>query len=70
LTRGNFGVTRIESVDKKYTTDADHITTSKKSFEITLNDEALGSAGKEYIAATILHEVLHAYFASRPNFAE
>jgi hypothetical protein len=52
------------------TTDADHIPTSKKSFEITLNDDALVGAGKEYIAVTILHEVLHAYFASRPNFVK
>jgi|GEM_PF-1479113 len=33
-----------------------------KKYQITLNDAALSGAGQEYIAVTILHEVLHAYF--------
>jgi hypothetical protein len=31
-------------------------------FSITLNDDALKNASMEYVAATILHETLHAYF--------
>lgn len=39
------------------------------SLRITLNSATLPSASKEYITATILHEVLHAYFRkSRVGF--
>lgn len=31
------------------------------TYIITLNSEALGSASKEYVMATIFHELLHAY---------
>jgi hypothetical protein len=33
-----------------------------KKYQIALNDAALSGAGKEYIAVTMLHEVLHAHF--------
>lgn len=48
------------------TRDADEgygsISGEYKNLRITLNTPQLATASKEYIAATIMHEVLHAYF--------
>ena len=40
---------------------ATFFTSTKVTFMITLNDGALASASKEYIMATVFHELLHAY---------
>ena len=45
--------------------DGDHIMLNSENHEITLNNNALTGASQNYIAATILHETIHALLGSQ-----
>lgn len=50
--------------------DADHAHGNATTYQITLNDDALVGASQEYIAATIMHESIHALLFSQGKRGE
>jgi hypothetical protein len=49
---------------------ADATTSWGTTFDVTLNNDALVGASQEYIAATIMHETIHALLASQGKRGE
>jgi hypothetical protein len=56
------GLTDPLAIDGPKRPDNSFISITSLSLQITLNSTTLTGASKEYIAATIIHESLHAYF--------